>query len=277
MADYEIHVDTLDSKKSSFESMQGTVSQLNESYDGSTIKEAKEGYNNVANKITKNMTRLDNGYKNSKSWFSDYLSELKTLEASLAAFDSATLTMPIEFKGQFEDIFGKVTMPAIKTGGNPTCNEDLVTIGLKGDTPQEQIFNYLKSKGFNNAAICGILANIQHESNFSTSALGDNGSSYGICQWHLGRWDRLKSYCNNNGLDWHSMEGQLEYLMHELETGYTGVYNTLKNVPNTAQGAYDAAYKWTVEFEIPQDRYGAGQRRGNTASSTYWNEWGSQV
>ena len=219
------------------------------------------------------MERLTKGYTNSNDWFSGYVSDLTALESSLSSFTGTSLTAPTAFQGTFEDIFGKVTMPAIKTGGDPNCNEDLVTIGLKGDTPQEQIFNYLKSKGFNNAAICGILANIQHESSFKTDALGDGGTSYGICQWHNGRWNNLKSYCNNNGLDWHSMEGQLEYLIHELETGYTSVYNTLKNVPNTAQGAYDAAYKWTVSFEIPANKEAAGQRRGSTASSTYWNTY----
>ena len=139
---------------------------------------------------------------------------------------------------------------------------------------QDKIYNYLKSKGFNDAAICGILANVQHESGFRTDALGDSGTSYGICQWHAGRWERLKNYCNNNNLDWHTLEGQLEYLVWELENNYKGVYNTLRNVPNTRQGAYDAAYKWTTDFEIPADKYGAAQRRGN-ASGSFWNTYGA--
>ena len=275
MADLEIEVETLNGKKGNLDSMKGKVDSISETYEGTTIKESKEGYDNVASKITKNMTRLKNGYNNSSSWFSEYLSELESLEASLSSFSGDSITIPIEFKGTFEDIFGKVTMPAIKTGGDPNCNEDLVTIGLKGDTPQEQMFNYLKSKGFNNAAICAILANVQHESNFSTTALGDGGTSYGICQWHNGRWTNLKNYCNNKGLDWHTMEGQLEYLVYELENKYPGVYNKLKSVPNTSQGAYDAAYTWTVDFEIPADRYNAGKRRGSTASSSYWNTYGN--
>jgi hypothetical protein len=273
MADYEIDVPVLEKSKTSLGELKETVNKIGESYSSTTIKEAKEGYDIVARKITNNMERLTKGYTNSYTWLTGYTTDLNTLEQSLTSLNLATLTKPIEFKGKFNDIFGKVTMPALKTGGDPNCNEDLVTIGLKGDTPQEQIFNYLKSKGFNNAAICGILANIQHESSFKTDALGDGGTSYGICQWHNGRWNNLKSYCNNNGLDWHSMEGQLEYLIHELETGYTSVYNTLKNVPNTAQGAYDAAYKWTVSFEIPANKEAAGQRRGSTASSTYWNTY----
>lgn len=146
-----------------------------------------------------------------------------------------------------------------------------------GNTTQDKIFNYLASQGFNNAAICGIMANIQHESNFSTTALGDNGTSYGLCQWHNSRWDGLKNYCSNNNLDSSSLEGQLQYLVYELKNHYQGVYNTLMNVSNTSQGAYEAAYKWTVSYEIPANKEAAGERRGNSAQSTYWDTYGVKV
>ena len=129
MADYEINVDTLNSKKSSLNNMVATTTSTTEAYDSTEIKEAKEGYNNVASKITNNMTRLKNGYNNSYNWFESYLSELESLESSLASFSSETLTTPIEFKGQFEDIFGKVTIPAIKTGGDKNYNKKLIETG----------------------------------------------------------------------------------------------------------------------------------------------------
>ena len=125
MADYDIEISTLDSKKSSFDTMKGKVDSINETYEGTSIKEAKEGYDKVASKITKNMGRLKNGYSNSSTWLGEYISELKSLEDGLTAFNGAALAAPVEFKGTFEDIFGKVTMPAIKTGGDPNCNEKL--------------------------------------------------------------------------------------------------------------------------------------------------------
>ena len=275
MADYNIELDSLDSKKGTFESMKEKVDTISNNYNSSSVKQAKQGYDKVAAKITTCIERLTNGYGNSNSWLNDYLVELKAIESSLTNFTSELLEAPIEFKGTFEDIFGKVTMPAIKTGGDPNCNENLLPHGLKGDTPQEQIFYYLREKGFNNAAICGILANIQYESNFNISALGDGGTSYGICQWHNGRWTSLKNYCNENGYNWQTLEGQLEYLMHELETGYQSVYNTLRSVPNTAQGAYDAAYKWTWSYEIPARKEQSAPRRGGTAANTYWSQFGN--
>ena len=146
---------------------------------------------------------------------------------------------------------------------------------VTGNANQDAIYSYLSQQGFNDAAICGILANIQHESNFNPNAVGDGGTSYGICQWHNERNTSLQNYCNSNGLDYRTVEGQLSYLMYELKNNYTGVYNTLKSVPNTQQGAYQAAYEWTVKFERPQNMESAGQNRGNTAANTYWSTYGS--
>ena len=49
-----------------------------------------------------------------------------------------------------------------------------------GDT-QASIYKLLREKGYSKAAICAIFANMEHESGFSTTALGDNGTSYGLC------------------------------------------------------------------------------------------------
>jgi hypothetical protein len=275
MADYDINLESLNSKKTNLDEMKNDIDTINKKYSSSTVKNAKTGYEKVSAKITNCMTRLTRGYTNSDNWFSSYLSELEALEADLASFTNEGLGAPLEFTATFEDIFGKITMPAIKTGGDPNCNSKLVPQGLVGDTIPDQIFNYLKEKGFNNAAICGILSNIQYESNFNLDSLGDGGTSYGICQWHNGRWTNLKNYCNENGYDWHSLEGQLEFLLYELETSSKGVYNVLKSVPNTAQGAYNAGYEWCYNFERPKAKETSSPRRGGTASSKYWDIYGN--
>ena len=125
MADFDIKVETLNGKKSTFDGMSSKASTIKSEYDGTTIKSAKSAYNNVASKITKNMERLKKGYENSDTWFGSYLSELEALEAGLASFSNSSLTKPIEFKGAFEDIFGKITMPTLKTGYEPPKETDL--------------------------------------------------------------------------------------------------------------------------------------------------------
>ena len=107
---------------------------------------------------------------------------------------------------------GKISIGASSSSGVQT-----------GNVNQDAIYNYLSKQGFNDAAICGILANIQHESGFDPNALGDGGTSYGICQWHNERWNNLINYCNQNGLDSSSVDGQMSYLVWELKNNYPSV------------------------------------------------------
>ena len=276
--DYEINLGTLDSKSSELEELKSGGEDIYNEFNSCYLSTMNcSELSSLKSGLKQPVERIKKGYTNSNTWYQKYLKELKTLEDSLASFSASGITAPTEFKGEFVDMFGKVTMPIIKTGGDIHANAEMGKVKLSGNTTKDQIYNYLSSQGFSDAAICGIMANIEHESGFRTDALGDNGTSYGICQWHNSRWNNLKNFCNNNGYDWHSLEGQLAYLVHELKTNYQGVYNTLMNVPNTSQGAYDAAYKWTTDFEIPDNRYERGKQRGNTASSSYWNTYGTKV
>lgn len=124
--------------------------------------------------------------------------------------------------------------------------------------------------GYNRAVACGILSNIQYESNFRPTAIGDSGNAYGICQWNSRR-QSLINYCENNGFEsWQDIYGQLGYLNYELENNKKSVGNYLKSLPDTAEGAYEAGYYFCVYFEIPADRYNKGVKRGTTAVTTYF-------
>ena len=146
-------------------------------------------------------------------------------------------------------------------------------------TNAKTIFNFLvKECGYNTAAACGVLANIEAESNFRPDCKGDGGSSYGICQWHNGRWTSMKNWCNQNGYDWTSLNGQLHYLKKELSANNSAylwngktINEYMKKVPNTAQGAYDAGYYWCYYYEVPADKQTRSVARGNTAKNKYWS------
>ncbi|WP_034449193.1 phage tail tip lysozyme [Butyrivibrio sp. AE2032] len=134
------------------------------------------------------------------------------------------------------------------------------------------VYEYLtKTMGLSHAAACGILANIQYESSFDPHCLGDNGTSYGICQWHAERYTDLKNWCSNHGYDYKTLEGQLHYLEHDLKDLHSGIYNHIKSVENSSDGAYDAGYHWCVYFEIPADKYNKAIERGTAAQNYYWN------
>lgn len=78
---------------------------------------------------------------------------------------------------------------------------------------------------------CGIAGNIKQESKFNYTAIGDNGNSYGLCQWNKSRLEKLYNFCKENNLSYTSVEGQVKYLVHELETvpKYKSVYATISS------------------------------------------------
>lgn len=132
------------------------------------------------------------------------------------------------------------------------------------------VYQYLKENlGLNTAAACGVLANLEAESGFRP----DVGSSYyGIVQWGGGRLSSLKSFCSGRGYSYSSLDGQLAFIQNELENGYKSVYDYLKTVPNTAQGAYDAAYKWASSYEVCAQCY--REPRAVKARDSYWPVYG---
>ena len=135
----------------------------------------------------------------------------------------------------------------------------------------QAIYWYLREElELNHAAACGVLANIQLEANFKPIALGDGGTSYGICQWHLGRFSRLMDYCRHEELDYNTLEGQLSYLGYELKNYYPHVLEGLLEVADTAKGAYAAGYLFCYQFEMPDQIYNRSRQRGNLAQFEYY-------
>lgn len=140
------------------------------------------------------------------------------------------------------------------------------------------IFNFLVSEcGFNAAAACGVIANIECESNFNPNLWGDNNTSYGICQWHNERLTAMQNWCDSNGYNWKTLTGQLNYLKKELSANdskylYNGltIANKLKAKANTADGAYDAGYDWCYYYEVPANKKTRSKERGDRAKNTYW-------
>jgi len=141
--------------------------------------------------------------------------------------------------------------------------------GTPAGETQASIYQILREKGYSKAAICAILANMSQESGFRTDALGDNGTSYGLCQWHAGRWDRLNSYCNEHGYDPSSIEGQVAYMDYELQNNYPDVYEKLMSVDDTIEGAREASKYWTIHYEIPANKEQRASERAATME-TYW-------
>lgn len=176
------------------------------------------------------------------------------------------------------------------------CFVMLVTsfpFSVYAESNEQIIYNFLKNNiGLNTAAACGVLANIQKESNFRNDVVEygytwSSGGGYGICQWtnsprtsSSGRRTNLVNWCNNNGYDYTTLNGQLNYLKYELNTSYyyNLVTKRLLSVNNDADGAYWAGYYWCYYFEVPSGyNTGVSETRGNIAKTTYWPRYCENV
>ena len=140
---------------------------------------------------------------------------------------------------------------------------------------EQLLFAYAtRVMGYNTAAACALLGNCYFESNFSTAALSDGGSSYGLFQWHESRWSRMRTWCGKNGCDYKDIVGQLKFLQYELKAYYPAVDKYLRSVPDTAEGAYDAGYYFCVKYLVPANKESQGAKRGSRARDTYWKKYG---
>ena len=116
------------------------------------------------------------------------------------------------------------------------------------DSNEETIFLFLRTElQLNEAAACGVLASIAEESGFEPTAYNPAGY-YGLCQWGGGRQQALYAFCAENGLDSASLEGQLRFLKHELETAEYAALAAMQAIENTAEGAYQAGWSWAQSY-----------------------------
>ena len=167
---------------------------------------------------------------------------------------------------------------------------------------EEFIRKIKKSPSFKNwsgAAIAGVVANAQTESNFKQLAAGDSVRFYGRanvsarrlknvrerningkCSW--GYWQLNicpddgsgKQLADSKGIDTTTQEGKEAWvkLMGNDEEQFKWVAEKMaKILTKGIQGndPYQAGYDITVEFERPQDRFNKGITRGNLSASIY--------
>ncbi len=167
-----------------------------------------------------------------------------------------------------------VQLIAIDSSGNRSTDDWVVNVIApsgedKGDgsSNSDQIYNYLTgSVGLNRAAAIGIMANIKRESSYNPDNYNGSGN-YGLCQWGGTRYRRLMEFCNNNGLDYRTVSGQVRFIEYELNNYYQSVLSQLQSVEDSKDGAYSAGYIFAEQYE------GAGpgypEQAGESAKSMY--------
>ena len=137
---------------------------------------------------------------------------------------------------------------------------------------EAEIYRFLKEDlQLNTAVACGILANIERESSFNPTAeiIDTNGkTSFGLVQWNGGRYENLKTYCAQNGLDYRTVGAQLRFMQYELLGEENKAFQKLQGIPDTVQGAYTAAYNFARYFERCWSGYYT--QRARTACDPYY-------
>jgi lysophospholipase L1-like esterase/peptidoglycan hydrolase-like protein with peptidoglycan-binding domain len=127
-------------------------------------------------------------------------------------------------------------------------------MGKSVTNPSAKIMTFLKNKGLSTSQAAGIVGNLQVESEFNPNAVGDNGTSYGIAQWHKSRFSQLKKWTAKNGLKWNTIDAQLQYLWWELNNSETDALSKLKMTNDPENAAYVFAKYYERPAEIADSR-----------------------
>ncbi|MFG6101202.1 phage tail tip lysozyme [Leptothoe sp. EHU-05/26/07-4] len=127
----------------------------------------------------------------------------------------------------------------------------------------QQAFNFFRTKGASELGAAMLVGNIQQESGFDPSAVGDDGAAHGIFQWHPDRRDA--SFPVNDFI------GQLEYAWNEFAgpngsaiRGIDFQSAIASNDRGTVQNAIEGAIRWGHEGDRWQYGEQALQRFGGS-------------
>lgn len=123
----------------------------------------------------------------------------------------------------------------------------------------------LMSMGFTASAAAGVVGNLVQESGLRTDAIGDNGTSGGLAQWHNERLDALKRFAAARGKKWTDLDTQIEFLAEEMRTSYADTYAKMQS----AELPEVAGQIMTDEYEKPDSASANYAQRQANARAAY--------
>ena len=131
-----------------------------------------------------------------------------------------------------------------------------------GNTNEEKIWSFLKSKGLTDEQAAGVMGNLQQESNFESNIVQGGGhaneitvdgvTGYGIAQWTTAdRQQALVDFAKAKGKSTSDLMTQLEFMYEEAVK--RGDWAKLLQATTAA----DATFAWHRDFERSADSYDA--------------------
>lgn len=174
-------------------------------------------------------------------------------------------------------------------------------MGLRGNTTEEKIWNYLKDAGMTDSGSAGMMGNLFAESGLKPNNLQNSfnkklnitdeeyttlvdcnhypdfindKAGYGLAQWTW--WSRKKGLlelAKSRGVSIADLEMQLDFLLSELRGGYAPVFSTLKETASVA----DASNAVLLGFEKPKDQGASVQAKRTEYSWVYYNKYAGKT
>jgi len=152
-------------------------------------------------------------------------------------------------------IIGPAPVPG--SGSNATNMSNTSTSTSQGSNfsgagRQQQVYNYLKSKGMSHNHAMGLMANIHRESSFRTDPGKGSAGEIGMFQWNpqVGRAQKFEKAVPDWKTNW---KAQIDYALGE----FTGP----KYLRMTFGSEKEAADWWMNNWEIPGDPIGASRKQ----------------
>lgn len=144
-------------------------------------------------------------------------------------------------------------------------------------TYEERMWNMLRAEGFSAEATAGVLANAWAESGVEPTKHQYDGNAYGLFQWD-DRKQKLINWCQSNGKDYTSFEGQMDYMLWEFYGGDSTwvAYANANCAGVTGFKNLVSHYTATVVFLRGFERAGVERLSERTAKAKeYYDKWGS--
>ena len=92
--------------------------------------------------------------------------------------------------------------------------------GSTTDTIKSRVWSRLRSAGFSEVQVAGIMGNIEHESRFDPSVVEKGaGVGFGLVQWSHGRRTQIESYAASIGKSANDLDTQIDFLIAEMTPG----------------------------------------------------------
>jgi hypothetical protein len=137
-----------------------------------------------------------------------------------------------------------------------------ITGSLPNMPVAKTVFDFFKSKGYNDIQAAAFVGNFAHESGFSGSALNPNDAgspSFGLAQWKLDRLEALKKFAAKLDRPYTDLATQLEFVIAELGRSHARANAALQATPNDLAGAvraiqskYEVGANYEPRFKFSQ-------------------------